>query len=449
MSKKNKFNLYFDVLDSFVNDDLNNILENVEFLNIDLRAKQILLLENYSHFIVNKTKSKPNVRLKLGSNVFNKTFDYYNDLCTKNLLKKNFKIISTRAKKTPFSYSIDFSHQLDLWQENLFDLKLNHIEFKKIIFFYIFSVRNQKNALIEEYWNLYLLRLDLELQKKKLKRQRIAIVESHLSKNIKFINYHELLQTLIDLKLQMNIYKGNVTLYQKKIDYFIKKNRLQFYNKRIKESLFKFKGLNLKSIWNLFTITKNFWSYKDVYFRSKEKFKKNFELSLLKSYVNFRRSLVKKFPHLDFICSFERDYLEDGLVFTNVKNKLTRAIHFPKDNFSIGARFFLNIFDNSYIFNEKNFYKNKINSTITDYSNKLFLNISEFRFLIKKLCLLNEEIFIIKKKLLISAKALLFFKRRGLMKFRDFEIICFQTSLTLKKKIFEYVKLILFLNLNS
>jgi hypothetical protein len=114
MSKKNKFNLYFDVLDSFVNDDLNNILENVEFLNIDLRAKQILLLENYSHFIVNKTKSKPNVRLKLGSNVFNKTFDYYNDLCTKNLLKKNFKIISTRAKKTPFSYSIDFSHQLDL-----------------------------------------------------------------------------------------------------------------------------------------------------------------------------------------------------------------------------------------------------------------------------------------------------------------------------------------------
>lgn len=451
MKKKNNFNLpHIDIFEMSESSELSNLLKNIEFLNIDLKNKQFFLLENYNHFKVNKSKFKPLIRLKIGSNLFNKTFDYYNDLCKKNFLKNDFKIISSRKRKSPFNFSFDFNYQLDLWKDDIYDLKLNHIEFKKLIYYYSYAVQHYKNSIVEEYWNIYLFRLELELNKKKLKLQRNTIIEIHLKKNAKFINYHELLQILLDFKLQISLYKHNIISYQKKIDIFKKKNRLQFYNKNIKKLLFNFNDFNLKSIWNLFKEVKNSFEYKTMYFLVKERYKRNFEFNLQRNNLNLRKALIKKLPRIDFFFNYERDYLEDKINFTNIKNKLVRSEYKPKDNIFIGVRLNINVLDNLYSLNERSFYKNKIDSFVSDYNFQLFLNITEFRFLIKKLKLIENEIFIIKQRLLIHSKALIFFKHKKLLnKFYEFEIACFQNDLMLKKKIFEYIKLSFFIKLNS
>ncbi|QPJ58569.1 hypothetical protein E5P55_01280 [Candidatus Pinguicoccus supinus] len=152
MKKKNNFNLpHIDIFEMSESSELSNLLKNIEFLNIDLKNKQFFLLENYNHFKVNKSKFKPLIRLKIGSNLFNKTFDYYNDLCKKNFLKNDFKIISSRKRKSPFNFSFDFNYQLDLWKDDIYDLKLNHIEFKKLIYYYSYAVQHYKNSIVEEY----------------------------------------------------------------------------------------------------------------------------------------------------------------------------------------------------------------------------------------------------------------------------------------------------------
>ncbi|QPJ58568.1 hypothetical protein E5P55_01275 [Candidatus Pinguicoccus supinus] len=187
-----------------------------------------------------------------------------------------------------------------------------------------------------------------------------------------------------------------------------------------------------------------------MYFLVKERYKRNFEFNLQRNNLNLRKALIKKLPRIDFFFNYERDYLEDKINFTNIKNKLVRSEYKPKDNIFIGVRLNINVLDNLYSLNERSFYKNKIDSFVSDYNFQLFLNITEFRFLIKKLKLIENEIFIIKQRLLIHSKALIFFKHKKLLnKFYEFEIACFQNDLMLKKKIFEYIKLSFFIKLNS
>ena len=447
-SKGTELCFYKDITYSSVAAEVFKLIEGVESINNDLFIRQQSLVENYYRFLI--SKNNPSQRVRVNSSISSKGFNYG----LKEHGQRKPKYFSYETERLPYVLTSEINYSLDFLNEGGHSKLSSTLELNKMLDHYNFSVRYKKYEVLCEYWDIYLVRVELEVMKKRLKRQKQLLTEFHFRNYFGNTNYEEILHSILDLKTQLNVYKSSINIFTKKVQGFVIKNNLNTLFLKYTLNLFDFKGVCLNEFWKVFNKVNSYnFIFKSHIYKNKDL--REVQTTIFREIMSVKKGVLQKIPQIDLTLNYERGFSEKKQKIENLKGSYSVTSYKPQENVFIGLKSYITLPNTNTSLWGDLVKSSKLKRVVVDYEHRLLVSSINQEYLLKKAYVLKREVVDLKTRLLIKYKVLNYRKKKvfnskfEVNKWRDLELSYLNVNVKLQRRLVDYFKVLMQININT